>query len=186
MEVRLGDTNMFYGFKPPLKDDMVFKVSGDVEQVRLFDYTAREVLCGAVESTIGSGIRHYFAESLHWLTERFASFVSWLGRYKVLKPLVWLLSLPLVAMILASNKARKADFVKRHFVKDADGNYTFMSRSVAMEHGARSVLSQLSVTTKSEHFPAGFSRNPKPQKNGSATFSFTTPTGKSVVVDFWG
>ncbi len=177
---------MFYGFKNPLSDDMVFKVKGDLEKVRLFDFAAREVLCGAVQSTIRDGIRHYWAESLTWLTASLGRIVAWLSKYKLLKPVAWILTLPLFALVYITNRAVKADFVKRRFVKDADGNYTFMSGSVAMEHSTRAVAKQLNVTITSEHFPAGFSRNPKPARNGSFTFSFCTVTGVQMTLDLQG
>lgn len=177
---------MFYGFKNPKADDMVFKVTGDVEQVRLFDYAAREVLCGAVQSTIRDGIRHYWAEALTWLTTCLGRIVAWLSKYKLLKPLAWLLTIPLFIMLYVTNRAVKADFTKRRFVQDANGNYTLMAGSISMEHSARAVAKQLNINIVSEHFPQGFSRNPKPARNGSFTLSFTTVTGIQVTLDLQG
>ncbi len=179
----------FYGFKPPvLSQNMVFKVKGDLEQVRLFDYAARGVLQGAVQSTFRDGVRHNWAEFLSALNKVFASFLTLLGRYKLLQPLVWLLMFPFGWITLLNQRARLADYTKRQFVADAQGNYTYMSRFVTSEHSVRSCMAQLKLVVVEELFPEGYGRFPRREKVGEsyATSSFTTPTGQEVVLDIWG
>ncbi|MBX9691607.1 MAG: hypothetical protein K2Z81_04430 [Cyanobacteria bacterium] len=175
----------FFGFQPPQPHDAVFKVKGDLAKIRVMDYVARNVLLGAVQSTFLDGVRHHWAEFLSWLTERFARFLSWLARWR-LGAIVWLLKWPFIGLASLSKRAERADYVKRTFVTDEQGDYTLMLPT-SMEHRTRSVLEQLKLTVVSEKYP-GTWRLPKvPKTEGSeATFTFTTPIGEHYVIDFWG
>ena len=181
-------TNMtsFFGFQPPPPYNVVFKVKGDLAKIRVMDFAARNVLLGAIQSTFLDGVRHNWAEFLSWLTERFAVFLTWLTRWR-LGAIAWLLRWPFFGLAYLSKRAERADYVKRTFVKDAQGNYTLMFPT-SMEHSTRSVLEQIKVTVVSEKYPTSSQRVPKRSKaeGSEATFTFTTPIGEHFVIDFWG
>ncbi|MBY0546772.1 MAG: hypothetical protein K2W95_05740 [Candidatus Obscuribacterales bacterium] len=174
---------MFYGFGLPRKDDAVFKVSGDIEQVRLTDYVMRQLFSGAVQSTFRDGVHYYFAEALESFTKKFASFVGWCKKYLILRLVAWVLMPLLIVVAKCSIKVSNNDFNKRRFVKDADGNFTLMTMNPSHEHAARSVLKQLNVKIVSETFPSWVRHFPKPERNGSFTFQFQVAGRPSITLD---
>lgn len=174
---------MFYGFKPAGNDDAVFKVTADIEQVRLADYVMRQMFSGAVQSTFGDGLHYYFAEALESFTKTFASFVAWCKKYLILRLVAWALMPLLFVVAKMSIKVSNNDFNKRRFVKDADGNYTVMTMNPGHEHVVRSVLKQLSVNIVSESFPSWMTHFPKPELKGSFTFTFQVGGRPSITLD---
>lgn len=174
---------MFYGFKPAGKDEAVFKVTGDIEQIRQADYVMRQICSGAVQSTLLDGLYHYFAEALEWFAEKFASFVAWCRKYLILRLVAWSL-MPLLFIVAKwSIKVSNNDFNKRRFVKDSDGNHILMTQNPGHEHTVRSVLKQLGVKIESEAFPSWVTHFPKPERNGSFTFQFSVGGRPSVTLD---
>lgn len=173
---------MLYGFRPPKDDDVVFRIAGELEKVRVLDYVVRGVASAAVQSTLRDGLRHWWAEGLSWATARLASAVEKCYRRKIFRPVGWLLKLFLYPMVYLAARAGNADFLKRTFVKDADGTYTLLFNSPSMEHAVRACANQLGVGIVNEKFPPGAYRSPKPERNGSFTFSFSV-CGRSGVID---
>lgn len=178
---------MFYGFGPPASRDVVFKVAGNLEKVRLLDHVARNVLLGAVQSNRISALRHLWANATTWMTEKAAGCVQFCRRHFVLRWL-GLLLLPVLFLLMRVNIAAKnADFRKRKFVADKNGHFTLMLGGVHMEHMARACVSQLDVLIQSEKFPEGIERRPPVQlgEGSSATFSFTID-GYSMTLNLLG
>jgi hypothetical protein len=173
LSLRLPGT--LYGFRPPSAQDCVFAVTGDIEQVRVLDYAARQVLPGAVQSTIKDGLRYICVLALEDVSKAVASCVEYCNSNRWLKWLGWLLTLPAALLGYASIKATNADLNKRQYVRGADGSYILIFLDTYAEHRARSFMSQLNLLSVTEHFPPDCRHQPKPehQEGTSESLTFT-------------
>ncbi|HJY82574.1 MAG TPA: hypothetical protein VKK81_16015 [Candidatus Binatia bacterium] len=163
---------MFYGFRSPGKNDVVFNIAGDEQQIRLLDYAARALFVSAVQSTKRAGIRHYYAKCVEFGMWRLVAAVSRCKPRRVLRPIAWMLGLLLSLVTVLAVRAENTDFNQRKFVKDSEGNFTLMFRGADCEHNMRTLVSQLALRIVSEKFPPGAYRLAKPATDNDHSYTF--------------